>query len=54
MATEEKLIVGNRVRYRGGLIEGTIVDVLWLGKYYIGWDDGSYSLAMWRDVERVL
>lgn len=54
MAIEEKLAVGNRVRYKGGLIEGVIADVLWLGKYYIAWDDGSYSLAMYNDIERLM
>lgn len=53
MSTEEILQVGNRVRFRGGLIEGRIVDVLWLGKYYVEWSDGCYTLVHVKDIERV-
>ena len=54
MSTEEMMQVGNRVRIKGGLIEGAIVDVMWQGRYYVAWGDGCYGGVHLKDIERGL
>lgn len=53
MIVEEPMQTGNRVKMKEGVIEGTIINILWLGKYYIEWDDGCYTVVHLKDIERV-
>lgn len=50
---EEPMQSGNRVKMKEGVIEGTIINILWLGKYYVEWDDGCYTVVHLKDIERV-
>lgn len=43
---------GDKVRFKGGLITGHIVDTLWYGKYYVEWADGCFTVVSRKDIER--
>lgn len=44
--------VGDKVRYKTGGLTGTVINVLWSGKLYVGWVDGGYTIVCVSDIEK--
>lgn len=45
--------IGDKVKYKTGGLTGTVINVLWSGKYYVEWADGCFNMVCCGDLELV-